>query len=96
MDLILHILERFVSHFFSGSGVAVLSLTAWAWCERRGFIRALPGLWFCIVPVTLACFLIFLREPVDVGGGGWIGKSYIDLASWFLRLWRGGLRDLPT
>ena len=84
MELFAHIVERFIIHFFSGSGVVVLSLTAWAWCERKKWIRQLPGWWFFIVPVGLACFLIFLREPVDVSAGGWTGKSYIDLVSWFL------------
>ena len=99
MDHALHIADRFVIHVFSGGGVAILTLTAWWWAERRFHFWPRPRGWLAIaVPLFLVFTLISFREIWDVQEWGRV-KSVFDWLSWLIGLGGSGYgiyRALPN
>ena len=89
MDYWLHVLDRFVIHFMSGTTVQVMMLTLQEWLRRRfWWYPDLRGWAAYIVPALVALLVIFAREPVDAIRDGAL-KSYIDLGSWVIAIGGG-------
>ena len=74
-----HIIEREVIHFFSAGSCYVIALITLRFFERKS-----PYWYKATIPALVAAGLIFLREPMDVAVGGWVGKSYFDYTFWML------------
>jgi hypothetical protein len=74
-----HIVEREFYHFWMAAGFYLASHFGLAFLNRKW-----PDWTRRINTALVALFFIFLREPLDVANGGWLGKSYIDLAFWGL------------
>ena len=81
-----HTFARMAIHIACSSGLVLLSLTAWNELAQRGWLWKLRGYSLFVTPVVIACLLVFLREPLDVGAGDAVGKSYWDLFGWAGRL----------
>lgn len=87
MSELLHIVDRALIHFFSAGG-----LLLWVWFGLRALGRRkagwVPGTvtWQLVLAALLVLLVAVAREPIDVWQGGWVGKSYADMASWVLGL----------
>lgn len=81
-----HIADRFVIHFFSAIGLVhgMYYLIAWIVRKRQQSRKWLPVTKPAqlVLAGLLVVFFAFLREPFDVSSGQWVGKAYIDVASW--------------
>ena len=82
MELVKHILERSFIHLAWAPWAIGLSIYGFWLLGRYKPVWKLQGPYRWVVPGLVALLTIFLREPADVAGGGWLGKSYIDLAVW--------------
>lgn len=87
----LHILERFLIHFFSSAGVLLCAVFAYATIVRRLPKAAtwLPSETFKKRMVFLSVVILlvaFAREAWDVHKGQVIAKAFTDYASWALGL----------
>lgn len=82
----LHILDRFVIHFFSSAGILLCALFALRFVCRRTRTEFLPQTFRAqLVFAALAVFAFAaLREAWDVHQGQSIVKAFTDYASWFL------------
>lgn len=75
MDYVLHVIERELIHAFSAATVFMLVYSIDGRLESwRHWQKVRAGI--------VAAFFLFLREPYDVAKGGWLWKSYIDIATW--------------
>lgn len=86
MELVGHIINRFLTHFTSAYG-----LTCGVWWGlvllRKYASKWLPDSWLAllITAASIVCLTVFMREPYDVAVvKDWWGKSYFDFASWLL------------
>lgn len=82
----LHALDRAIIHFFSASGVCLLSFFVLHWIQRRKQWPWLPSL---VQPQLLfVAVCVFagtaLREAWDVAQGQSFWKACSDYSSWFL------------
>lgn len=81
-----HIIERELIHFFCCPGIILCLTFAMAYLQRKKHLSFLP---VRPLPTTMLCALLvlpfaFVREPFDVAGGDWAGKSAFDFAFWAL------------
>ena len=82
-----HILDRFVIHFFSAYGLVtglffLLNVLRKKTQCANWMPQTYMGLF--IEAALLVCMVAFVREPFDVHEGDWWLKSYFDMASWVL------------
>lgn len=88
MSEFLHIVDRFVLHFFMSAGVLLLALAVFWYLERK--VRWWPsphGYWFYIVPALLSFMFISFREVFDVAySGQLVVKAVTDWISWITGL----------
>lgn len=77
-----HILQRSLVHLAWAPWTLGLAVYGFWLLGRYRPNWKLTGPYRWIFPGLVALLTIFLREPADVAGGGWVGKSYIDLAVW--------------
>jgi hypothetical protein len=84
MSLILHIIDRFLIHFFSSAGIVLAATFALATLQRRLRWPWLPSR--VQGQIILSALLVFsvavLREPYDVSRGDPLAKSISDFISW--------------
>lgn len=82
----MHIIDRFIIHFFCSAGVLLCAFFALRFTARKLHTRFLPGVWESqLVFAALAVFCgAALREAWDVHQGQTIAKAITDYASWFL------------
>ena len=87
VSIISHILERFVIHLFSSTGVLLLTLWGF-WCLEIfvGWWPALYGWWQLVLPALICLMLTGSREIFDIKRGGLLVKSIIDWISWAVGL----------
>ncbi len=82
MELLGHILERFVIHFFASTSlvVGVYFLILFLMRRFKDYTQFLP--------LAMAALVVFafasLREAVDVSNGQPLVKAFTDYASWLL------------
>ena len=88
MDSFLHILGRFIIHFFSSFSLVVIGFFALKFLAKK-----VPEAQKFLSPtfehlVVLAALLVFtfstLREAYDVSKGQALTKAFFDYASWLL------------
>lgn len=86
MGELVHIVERFLVHFFSATGIVLAVSTFLRFARRKKRYSWLPdGTRATLVWAALIVFSVaVLREAYDVSAGGWVVKSYFDYASWAL------------
>ena len=84
----LHIIDRFVIHFFSSAGILLCALFALRWAERRWKLSWLPYTFKTqLIVAALAVFAIStLREAFDVYNGQLLIKAVTDYISWLTGL----------
>lgn len=86
MNDFLHVLDRFIVHFFSASSLVMLTFFALRTLDRRIRSEWLPDDWKPLL--GLAAVTVFavasLREAWDVAQGQALGKALTDYASWLL------------
>lgn len=80
----LHILDRFIIHFFASAGVMLCALFALRWVRRRFIKTWLPSepttqLLFCAIAIFAGSAL---REAYDVHAGQTLTKAIFDYISW--------------
>ena len=91
----LYILDRASIHIASAFGLYIgifLLLCTWkrnkVWLANR-LPSLLPNM--LLLSACILLILVMLREPWDVARGQWLGKAYIDFASWVIGLVLGRL-----
>jgi hypothetical protein len=86
METVGHIIERFVIHFFSATGLVLSVATFLRYAKRKKSYNWLPeGARATVIWAALVVFAAStMREAYDVSVGGWVVKSYFDYASWAL------------
>lgn len=90
MALILHIIFRYILHFFCAPGITLAVTFGLGFaCRRMRHTDIAPylpkNLWqtsWCAVGLVVP--IAFMREPIDVAAGDWYGKSFFDFASWVM------------
>lgn len=84
MELFNHILSREWLHLWVATLVlGPLSVIGWLLLKKYTKVDDYQDL---ITPALFVWALTILREAFDVSSGGWVGKSYIDNATWFVGL----------
>ena len=85
MEIFKHILEREAIHFFSGAGVFLMAFFAWEYaCYRVKGLRAPYGYNALLVPTLLTLICIAFFEFTNIGDGGLVIKSFIDMTTWMI------------
>ena len=76
-----HILQRELLHFGWGGTLYLYSLLAFHYLQRFTKFK-ITGLAGFIVPAIALVFIVSVGEFGELSRGSWLGKSYIDLATW--------------
>lgn len=84
MSDFLHIVDRFLIHFFMSAGFLMIAVYGFYWLTRIRWLPALHGWWAYIVPAMVSFILISFREVFDVANGQLVVKAVTDWASWIL------------
>ena len=86
MEMIKHIFwSGKLSTFFSGAGVFLMAFFAWEYaCYRVKGLRAPYGYSALLVPTLLTLICIAFFEFTNIGDGGLVVKSFLDMTTWMI------------
>ena len=94
MELLAHIVDRFLIHFFASGGLLIAGTLGYSFAKR--WFKNIDRYESTIVTALLIVWLTATREAYDVYNGGPLIKSIADFISWTLgvTVWGIGLEFL--